>query len=80
MTAPGPEGPQGRRPNDDFSAAAVGSEAEVVFTLRSFCCDFADVVEGELFAGLAVWGLYYFGQLMICTGVSRVLTREEQAA
>jgi uncharacterized membrane protein YhhN len=36
--------------------------------------------EGELFAGLAVWGLYYFGQLMICTGVSKVLTRQEQTA
>jgi uncharacterized membrane protein YhhN len=34
----------------------------------------------DLIAGLAVWSLYYFGQLMICAGVSRVLAREAEAA
>ncbi|MDB5433061.1 MAG: hypothetical protein JWP35_4177 [Caulobacter sp.] len=30
-------------------------------------------------AGLAVWGLYYLGQLMICVGVSRTLERGRAA-
>lgn len=30
-------------------------------------------------AGLAVWGLYYVGQLMICVGVSRTLERGRAA-
>ncbi|HEY9235280.1 MULTISPECIES: lysoplasmalogenase family protein [Phenylobacterium] len=28
--------------------------------------------------GLAIWGLYYFGQLLICTGVVRTLQRDRR--
>jgi uncharacterized membrane protein YhhN len=32
-----------------------------------------------LVTGLAVWGLYYFGQLLICLGVARALERPDPA-
>jgi uncharacterized membrane protein YhhN len=31
---------------------------------------------GQAWVGFAVWGLYYFGQLMICLGVTRALARD----
>lgn len=35
---------------------------------------------GQAWVGFAVWGLYYFGQLMICLGVTRTLARDHRAA
>lgn len=32
-----------------------------------------------LITGLAVWGLYYFGQLLICTGVAKTLESQRPA-
>ena len=38
-----------------------------------------DRFDDSFAAGLAVWGLYYVGQLMICLGVSRTLERGRPA-
>lgn len=34
----------------------------------------------NLFSGFAVWGLYYFGQLLICVGVAKALEPRHPAA
>ena len=38
----------------------------------------AGPLEGAAWVGLAIWGLYYFGQLLICLGVTQGLARQRR--
>lgn len=51
----------------------LGAVMFLASDLFIFACE--GPLAGQAWVGFAVWGLYYFGQLMICLGVTRTLAR-----
>ena len=62
-----------------FPRAVVGAGALMFVVSDLLIFARAGALENAAWIGLAIWGLYFFGQTLICVGVTRTLARNRLA-
>ena len=62
-----------------FPRALVGAGALMFVVSDLLIFARAGALEHAAWIGLAIWGLYFFGQALICVGVTRTLARNPLA-